>query len=281
MTIQNIPQKFLQSKKHNPELYVYDFKMTEDAINSKVNLTLNMFSFLQTGEKKVQFDNTFVEVNNKQSVLIKSGNCLMTELLTNDEIYFCKLFFFTNENVQSFLNKHPNLVANQHLKSENVKPFFVIENDEFINSFVTSISSILHLKTDYSSLLFIKFEEIMLYLAHKYGTEFISYIQALSSNSNNSTFKNIVEANVYSNLSLLEISFLANMSLSTFKRNFAKEYNANPGKWLQQKRLHHAKDILEKGAKKPSEIFANYGYTSFSNFSIAFKNEFGVSPKSI
>jgi AraC family transcriptional regulator, exoenzyme S synthesis regulatory protein ExsA len=279
MPIQNIPEKFLKSIKHNPALFVYDFKMTQNVVKSKVNLTLNMFSFLQKGEKKVRLEDASVEVNNKQSVLVKAGNCLMTELLTNDEIYYCKLFFFTNQHVADFLEKHPYLTTKKKLSNEN--PFFVIENDEFINSFVTSITSILHLTTDYTSLLCIKFEEIMLYLSHKYGDEFISYIQALSTSENNSTFKNIVEANVYSNVSLQEISFLANMSLSTFKRNFNKEYNANPGKWLQQKRLHHAKNILEKGLKKPTEIFANYGYNSFSNFSAAFKNEFGFSPKNI
>ncbi len=279
MSIQNIPEKFLKSKKHNPALFVYDFKMTQNVVKSKVNLTVHMFSFLQNGEKKVQLEDASVEVNNKQSVLIKAGNCLMTELLNNDEIYYCKLFFFTNENIASFFEKHPYLNSTKNLYSEN--PFFVIENDEFINSFVTSISSILHLTTDYSTLLNIKFEEIMLYLSHKYGDGFTSYIQSICASEKNSTFKNIVEATVHSNLSLQEISFLANMSLSTFKRNFTKAYGTNPGKWLQQKRLHHAKKILETGFKKPTEIFANYGYNNFSNFSTAFKNEFGFSPKNV
>jgi AraC family transcriptional regulator, exoenzyme S synthesis regulatory protein ExsA len=147
MSIQNIPEKFLKSKKHNPALFVYDFKMTQNVVKSKVNLTLNMFSFLQKGEKKVRLEDASVEVNNKQSVLIKAGNCLMTE--------------FTNKNVADFLEKHPYLNSTKNLSIEN--PFFVIENDEFINSFVTSINSILHLTTDYTSLLYIKFEEIMLY----------------------------------------------------------------------------------------------------------------------
>ena len=279
MPIQNIPESFISSQKQNSELFVYDFKMTEDAVNSKVNLTLNMFSFLQTGEKKVQFADNIVEVNNKQSVLIKSGNCLMTELLNNDEIYFCKLFFFNNNNINDFLKKHDYLL--QKNKEQSIeKPFFVIENDDFINSFVTSISSILNIKSETTTpLLAVKFEEIMLYLSHKYGISFINYIQALASPEKNSSFRRIVEANSITNLSLTDIAFLANMSLSTFKRHFEKEYQTNPGKWLQQKRLNQAKLVLENGSKKPTEIFADFGYSSFSNFSIAFKNEFGFSPK--
>lgn len=203
----------------------------------------------------------------------------MTELLSNDEIYFCKLFFFTNKNILDFLEKHDYLVKNRkNLKIE--KPFFVIENDEFIDSFVSSITSLLHLKTnDSAPFMSVKFEEIMLYLSHKYGSSFINYIKALSAPEKNSSLKKIVEASVYSSLNLSEIAFLANMSLSTFKRHFEKEYNANPGKWLQKKRLGHAKKLLEETQKKPMEIYADLGYTNFSNFSIAFKREFGLSPK--
>lgn len=277
MQTQNIPEIFLSSITQSSELFIYDFKMTEGVLKSKVNLTHNLFSFLQTGQKKVHFEDAFVEVNNGQSVLIKSGNCLMTELLDNEQIYFCKLFFFSNHHVHTFLDKHNYLIKKTKIIET---PFFVIENDDFITSFVASISSILNLKSDASlALLNVKFEEIMLYLSHKYGSSFINYIQTLADSKNNSTIKKIVEANVYSNLSVVEIAFLANMSLSTFKRHFEKEYQAQPGKWLQKKRLLLAKKTLAKGAKKPSDIFADFGYNNLSNFSAAFKSEFGYSPK--
>jgi AraC-like DNA-binding protein len=203
----------------------------------------------------------------------------MTELLDNEQIYFCKLFFFSNKNIIDFLERHPHLVSGTKTKQVET-PFFVIENDEFIHSFVASISSVLKLKTEMASpLLSIKFEEIMLYLSQKYGSAFVNYIQSLANTDSNSSFRKIVDANVYSNLGVPEIAFLANMSLSTFKRHFANEYQENPGKWFQQKRLNQAKKLLDKGEKKPSEIFAAFGYNNLSNFSTAFKNEFGYSPK--
>lgn len=281
MSIQNIPESFLDSKIQSTELFIYDFKMTEDAVNIKVNLTHNMFSFLQLGEKKVKFEDANVEVNNKQSVLIKSGNCLMTELLDNNEIYFCKLLFFTNKSVINFLKKQADYISKLEKKSNTETPFFVIENDAFIHSFVTSITTILNLKTDTTLLLEIKLEEILLYLSQKYGISFIHYLQSLASAEKNTKFKSIVEANINSNLSLTEIAFLANMSLSTFKRHFSTEYNANPGKWLQQKRLSLAKNLMVNENKKPSEIHKQFGYNSLSNFSIAFKNEFGINPKEV
>ena len=69
------------------------------------------------------------------------------------------------------------------------------------------------------------------------------------------------------------------MSLSTFKRNFLSEYEEAPGKWLKSRKLEKAKEILQKGELKPSDIYLDFGYNNLSNFSAAFKNEFGVAPK--
>ena len=95
------------------------------------------------------------------------------------------------------------------------------------------------------------------------------------------TFKKIIESKVQSNLKLGEIAFLCNMSLSTFKRHFTSEYKTTPGKWLQERRLETAKKLLEKGELKSSDIYLDFVYNNLSNFSIAFKNKYGFSPKNL
>jgi AraC-like DNA-binding protein len=46
-------------------------------------------------------------------------------------------------------------------------------------------------------------------------------------------------------------------------------------------RLKNARKILSSNKVKPSEIFMDFGYDSLSNFSTAFKKEFGYSPKQV
>lgn len=281
-SIENIPESFFSKESKTPEIFIYDFKMTEDAVKSKVNLTSHMFSFLQTGNKKVHLEDSFVEVNNKQSVLIKAGNCLMTELLMNDQLYFCKLLFFTNKNISDFLTKYRFEKPEWESNNCSKKSLFLIENDDFIHSFVECISTILNFTSPSNvQLLQIKLEEIMLYLTEKYQAEFVDYLYSLLNQNNNLSFRKIIESNDKTNLNLNEIAFLCNMSLSTFKRHFKSEYQVNPGKWFQQKRLIHARSRILEENKKPSEIFKDYGYENLSNFSNAFKSEFGVCPKDL
>jgi AraC-like DNA-binding protein len=277
MPIENIPEIYFQNKKTNQDIFVYDFKMTSDVVKSKVNLSMNMFSFLQVGKKQVHFAGTSVAVNKAQSLLLKKGNWLWTELLDTEAVYYCKLFFFSEKKLTDFLSKYTNDVKPY---KEDV-PYFVIENDDYIAAFITSLSSNTFTNHSYSdALLVLKFEEIMLYLLNKYGSTFEYYLHSLISKKI-SPFKNVVESNVNSNLKLEEIAFLCNMSLSTFKRHFTSEYKEPPGKWLQDKRLQKAKKLLQRGDLKASDIYLDIGYNNLSNFSVAFKKKFGISPTDI
>ncbi len=274
MTIQNVPEIFLKNKLEKIDLFVHDFKMTDDVFKSKVNLSLHMFSFLQKGKKQVHFADSSVAVNVEQSLLIKSGNCLWSELLDNDDIYYCKLLFFSESKLRDFLRKHSQFKP----REEETPSYFVIENDDYIHSYLDSLSTVNDAPAIFmKNLLSVKFEELMLYLINKYGKAFEFYLQSLIAKEQ-SAFKSIIEKNVYSNLKVDEIAFLCQMSLSTFKRNFIKEYKTSPGKWLQNKRLQKAKILMQEGKLRASDIYMDFGYNNLSNFSAAFKNKFGKSP---
>ncbi len=274
MSIDTIPDRYLQSSTQLPELFVYDFKMTEDIIKTKVNLNMHMFSFLQKGTKQVHFANTSILVDNQQSLVIKKGNCLWSELLDTEDIYYCKLLFFSDQSLEKFIEKH---IKKQPQSKETVS-YFSIENDTYLSSYLDSLSNIMHTPTTVSeNLLALKFEELLLYLMSKYGRAFEVYLLSLITPETSSFRKNI-EKNIYSTLTLEEIAFLCNMSLSTFKRHFTKEYNVSPGKWLRDKRLSKAKELLEIGTLKSSDIYQDLGYNNLSNFSSAFKAKFGINP---
>lgn len=274
MSIQNVPEIFIESNVEGIDLFVYDFKMTDDVFKSKVDLSMHMFSFLQKGKKHVHFADSSVVVDADQSLLIKKGNSLWSEMLDNNDIYFCKLLFFNNNKLQEFLDKYSKL--NQ---TENEAPScFVIQNDDYILSYLETLNEAANLPQNFETkMLAIKFEELMLYLMNKYGIPFEKYLHSLVSQEA-SSFKSIIEKNVYSNLKMEEIAFLCHMSLSTFKRTFLKEYKQSPGHWFQDQRLLKARELLESGGKKPTDIYMEFGYRNLSNFSAAFKNKFGKSP---
>jgi AraC family transcriptional regulator, exoenzyme S synthesis regulatory protein ExsA len=282
MPVHTIPEIFIDKSQPLPDLFVYDYRMTEDIVKNKANLSVNMFSFLQTGQKEIHFSNATVAVNEKQSILIKQGNCLFTELLNKDRVYYCKLFFFSQQILEALISKHKSVFQHSKKQPKTIPAFFVIENDEYINRFIDSLSAVSKINVEINTaLLSVKFEEILLYLAGKYGSSFTQYISGLVTADSTSMLKKTVENNVGTALKIEEVAFLCNMSLSTFKRCFIKEFNENPGKWFQKKRLQKARELLEAGSHTASQIYQELGYNNLSNFSIAFKNEFGINPRDI
>jgi AraC-like DNA-binding protein len=83
------------------------------------------------------------------------------------------------------------------------------------------------------------------------------------------------------NLKLEQFARLSNRSLSSFKRDFQDIFHTTPGKWLLEKRLLHAMNLLCNMNKTISEAAFESGFETTSHFSRSFKEKFGVAPSSI
>ncbi len=87
-----------------------------------------------------------------------------------------------------------------------------------------------------------------------------------------------MEQNYMFNMPMERFGYLTGRSLSTFNRDFKRQFNVTPQKWLTQKRLELAHYEITTKKKKPVEIFLEVGFEDLSHFSFAFKKQFGYAP---
>jgi transcriptional regulator GlxA family with amidase domain len=83
------------------------------------------------------------------------------------------------------------------------------------------------------------------------------------------------------NLRTLNLDFLASelgMSKRTMSRRFNEELRTNPGKWIQEKRLQAARELLEGTKLSISEICYRIGYEDAASFSRLFSKATGLAP---
>ena len=255
---------------------VYDYESTKEISKQQILLNKNTFSFLQEGKKEVFFDNSSFAIDNSQFLLMKSGHYLMTEKLSNIEDYYRSiLFFFSNEDVLKFIRKFEL----NPTESSTLYSTYSFNYDSFIKRFADSLLDISKLSTAIQkNILDAKFEEIMLYLLEFKGVDFL-YSIINNSDNNSQRFIQTIESNQLNKLTIKELSFLSNMSVSTFKREFEKHFQSSPSKWFQEKRLEHSAFLLKNKSKRPSDIYEEIGYENLSNFIQAFKMKFGITPK--
>jgi AraC family transcriptional regulator, exoenzyme S synthesis regulatory protein ExsA len=88
----------------------------------------------------------------------------------------------------------------------------------------------------------------------------------------------IMEMNFCHNLPIESFAEMCHRSLSSFKREFQKQYRISPGKWLLERRLQHSASLLETTAMSVTEIMFECGFEDLSHFSRSFKEKFGHSP---
>ncbi|MFL9483050.1 helix-turn-helix domain-containing protein [Chitinophagaceae bacterium LWZ2-11] len=275
MQVHSLPTDF---KNNTGEIYLHYYESDKLSVKNKVTLELNLFSFLLEGEKEAHFNNSSLRIDNTKALLLSSGNCLMTEKISSKNKYRSILFFFDNNKTQAFITKYAHLIP-KHTNKDEHQPVLAFTKDDFIISYLNQLehflkSGIIPAK----EMLQLKFEELMLYMADKYPDIFLSFIAKSNINSIDHFFKATIESNINNNLSLQELAFLCNTSLSTFKRQFEKLYGVAPRKWLHEKRMQQAAFKLKHENARPAEIYYEFGYENLSGFIQAFKKEFGKTP---
>jgi AraC-like DNA-binding protein len=257
------------------EVQIFDYNATISSSKNKVMLNKNVFSFLLEGTKELITKDKATIINNDAFLLIKSGNCLMTENLSDTNVYRSVLFFFNDEILLKLLQKNKL----QKTVDSSSKPYEIFQYDDYIHHFVKSLIKIKEYdRSLQDSLSQTKLEEILTYLLHKNGTGFLNNILTYQ-DSQSRHFTDVIESNKLNNLTNQELAFLCNMSISTFKRNFEQQYQTSPRKWFQEKRLEYSAYLLSIKKKRPVDIYYEIGFESLSSFTQAFKTKYNTTPK--
>ena len=91
------------------------------------------------------------------------------------------------------------------------------------------------------------------------------------------TAKIFIDENYYESIGLEEISQQAFLSRFHFHRLFTKIYRSTPHRYLTQKRIEKAKQLLAEN-KPINDVCNEVGFESLGSFSALFKKEIGFAP---
>jgi len=88
----------------------------------------------------------------------------------------------------------------------------------------------------------------------------------------------VMEAHYLQPHSLKDLALISGRSLSSFRRDFEAIFHTTPAKWIQEKRLQKAKELLLTTQLPIAQICFEIGYENVSHFSRLYKSYFGYNP---
>ena len=88
----------------------------------------------------------------------------------------------------------------------------------------------------------------------------------------------VVEENYTSPISLDELAYLSGRSLSSFKREFQDIYGAPPARWIRERRLSKAHEMLRSSSLSVADVAYSLGFENPTHFCRIFKQQYGYAP---
>ena len=92
------------------------------------------------------------------------------------------------------------------------------------------------------------------------------------------SFRETIEAHIFSRASIHDLARLTNMSLSSFKRQFEKIYQDSPAQYIQSRKIQEACNLLLRSSFNIQEIAYRTGFQDPSHFTKVFRKWTDYSP---
>ncbi len=252
-----------------PLPFQHDFPVNEQAC----------FLFVRKGMLQYQLNNDYqIDIPSNYSLLL---NCLESGNQIHNPDKDCEIIIVTlhadilkkiyNNELPSVLRYPQSIISNK----SNEK----IDNDFLIQKYVESLLFYLENPSLVNEdILILKLKEIILLLTQTKHAQSVKIILSQLFSPTTYTFKQIIEANLFSQMKVEELSQQTNLSISSFKREFVKLYNDTPANYIKIRKLEKAAELLLISDERISDIAFSCGFNDLSNFTKSFHEKYQTTP---
>ncbi|WP_160713985.1 helix-turn-helix domain-containing protein [Chitinophaga solisilvae] len=250
------------------------FRLLDRQDKAEGFLTENTLVFVIRGSKHVHLPQGKIIAGSGDVMLLKRGTYFMSAFLTDGAEYQGLMLCVDDNILRSFLDDV------QHVQETQTNIPMVLPCSTQLTAVRDSIISYMQQPGEHTPrLLELKIKEVLLLLlSGKHRAAVLSFLHHLfDTSAENLTMT--IRAHLLKPLSLAEYAKICGLSLSAFKREFAKLYQAPPKKWINEEKLKHAHYLLQHTPKNVNEIADECGFESTSYFIRQYKQLYGITPK--
>lgn len=235
------------------------------------------FVFVNQGGFNVRAQTQLLEINKDTALLAKCLNYFYETARKqgekNDDVEVVGIMLYP-ELVQNLFDF--DIKKSSHTVDFNLKP---VQVNQLLQHYRDSVNILLdHPELADEELIKNKLREFIILMTKT--VEAPSELDFLASmfKPNFVKFEEVIQSNLYANLSQDELARLCHMSVSTFKRKFKEVYNESPSKYFSMMKINKSIDLLKNKELRISDIAYDMGFDSLTTFNRAFKSQTNKSP---
>lgn len=219
-----------------------------------------------------------IRIHTDESVLMKCGNYLSDMIATpeSDKYQAVAVHFYPDVLLKIYKNKLPDFLKKEGPSDTGMAK---LNSDLLIKKYIDGL--LFYFENPQivdEEILILKLKEIIVLLNKTKNAPEIRTILSNLFNPTSYTLREIIDAHMYSTITVAQLAILAGMSVSSFKREFYKIYIESPATYLRNKKIDKALKLLSGTDLRATEIAYECGFSSISHFSRTFKQIKGISP---
>ncbi|MCC3215609.1 MULTISPECIES: AraC family transcriptional regulator [Chryseobacterium] len=271
----------------NDDIQVMYYQTSKEIIRANMCVHMNMISIVLQGTKEILGCGMKRVVPAGSGFFMKKGSYLVSDKIEDEEKdYESIIIFFSDTWLQSQIDTIFDCKNTSDTQGEDCLngDIALLEEDKLMNSVIDQLKSYFELSQDKERLQILlpfKIRELFqILISAPNGYHFEKRLRSLD-NHHNPDLVVLMQNNYKENISLEQYAFLANCSLSTFKRKFMQTFKTNPGKWIMQRRLEESYELLKKSEKNVTEIAYEVGFETPAHFIASFKQKYRNTPKQL
>jgi len=250
-------------------------KIESKAGKRTVLITEHTLIFVITGIKLLHFSDQTLKITPDSVFLLKKGIYVMAEYIEEGLAFEALMIFLPENTLKTFISK-----PFKYAGAQTSSPYMVFPATRLIQDFKVQFREYFeHRSFNYDQLIPLKQREILtLLLASGFREQVLAFIGSAVS-KDPQDMDALIQEYMLQPVTIAELANLCNRSVAKFKRDFQKRYNASPRAYINQRRLDHARMLLQNTDKLISEISTDCAFESSSYFIRIFKQEFGITPQ--
>ncbi|HAT86984.1 helix-turn-helix domain-containing protein [Cohaesibacter gelatinilyticus] len=210
------------------------------------------------------------------TLLLPRHHYMISDFHSTDGPLEAFLFCFSDDVIKEFLK----IKSAAEVRSGKSSPA-LFRGSVNLTAYINALPQVYDTFSSSAALVKLKLLELLMLLDHHDTGQLVDFLATQNASHTRRNIRQIMREHAIKNFTVSDFARLSGRSLSTFKRDFKRDFGISPSRWMRNAKLEEARELVLESPTPILEIAQHVGYADASHFIKAFKARYDATPKQL